>query len=87
MTPVNCYYNGHYYFTEVIGQLLFILVFINILGLQVWEDGVNKETYVEKMRNWQSLGNPILDRYLPLFLKNGPRSRIFESLVIEKISY
>jgi hypothetical protein len=69
---------------KIILLLLFISIFINILGLQVWEDGVNKETYIEKMRNWQSLGNPILDRYLPLFLKNGPRSRIFESLVIEK---
>lgn len=69
---------------KIIFALLFISIFINVLGLQVWEDGVNKETYVEMMQNWQSLGNPILDRYLPLFLKNGPRSRIFESLLIEK---
>lgn len=61
---------------------LLISLFINLLGLQVWEGHV--EDYVEKMKKWQPLGNPLFERYIPLFLKNGPRSPFLEHLLLEK---
>lgn len=81
-----------YIFKKLNFRLIIILVtlsiFVNILGLQTWEnniiDGNNiliNDTFQEKIDNIQFLYNPLYDYYLPLFLKNGPRSRIFEHLI------
>jgi len=75
--------------------LIFILVsiFVNILGLQYWESIqilITKPTmfpfeekYQQKFLNFQVLENPLFEHYLPLFLRNGPRSRVFESMLID----
>ncbi|MDI6826392.1 MAG: hypothetical protein QMD36_04350 [Candidatus Aenigmarchaeota archaeon] len=58
-------------------QLFLILsIFVNLLGLQFWE-GTDPAT------GYKILKNPIFDHYIPLSLKNGPRSMIFESLLFD----
>ncbi len=77
---------------------IFILLFIisaaiNFLGLQPAEDWaydwnnmeVNKE-WQNKQNSFQIIRNPLLEHYLPLTLKYGPRSNIFEQLINGYIS-
>lgn len=70
--------------------LIFYSIFVNFSGLQSLR-GDNaeildmktltiKQEYVGKINSFQILFNPLYDYYTPLFLKNGPRSRIFEHI-------
>lgn len=62
-------------------------IFVNFLLLQHGEDAISMmktSEYKEKLRNFQVLSNPLIDHYLPLFLKNGPRSILFENLLLNK---
>jgi hypothetical protein len=67
--------------------LILISIFLNFLGLQTPEDYVSdihtmamKKEYLDKQNTLESFPNPLLNYYLPLFLKYGPRSKIFENL-------
>lgn len=68
--------------------LLFALSFvINLAGLQQWEEKVSSVTgagmdqrYKDRVSSFTVLENPLIDRYLPLMLAFGPRSRLLESL-------
>ena len=69
--------------------LLCLSIFNNFLGLQVVRDefsgGKNiislDPQYEGNINNFAKIKNPIYDYYLPLFLKNGPRSRLLENIV------
>lgn len=70
---------------KVVSILALTSILVNIIGIQQPEDIIiNTETlyisdtYKEKQKNFGMLCNPIVDYYLPLFLRHGPRSRIFE---------
>jgi len=67
--------------------LVLISIFVNFLGLQNPEDYISdihtmamKKEYLEKLNTLEPFPNPLQSYYLPLFLKYGPRSRIFESI-------
>jgi len=65
---------------------LILSMLTNFLLLQYGEDMIHElpsEIYIEKLKNFQILSNPLLEHYLPLFLKNGPRSMLFESLILD----
>jgi hypothetical protein len=63
---------------KIVLIFLSISIFVSILSLQFWEsiDFFNVTSLYNNP-------NPIFNHYLPLFLKNGPRSRIFESLLFD----
>jgi hypothetical protein len=76
---------------KLIMPFIIISIFINFLGLQTlapfyhpFEPEIFKQQ-LEKTKSFQLMQNPIIDHYLPLFLKNGPRSRIFEELLNGKL--
>jgi len=67
--------------------LLSISVFINFLGLQISEEVAYnwfvrdiRDEWKYKQNSFEVIYNPILQHYLPLSLKYGPRSAIFEHL-------
>ena len=67
---------------------LILSVFINIIGLQPaeeyaydWERMDVKEEWIKAQDGYGIIFNPLLEHYLPLFLKHGPRSGIFENLI------
>jgi hypothetical protein len=82
------------YTLEKFNFKIFLLTFIfssfnNLLGLQGWWLSLDTlpnidKVYVEKIENFQVLGNPLLDYYFPLFKINGPRSILLENLLIDK---
>lgn len=68
--------------------MIFVLfsIFVNFVGLQTLipfpSVGLDlTPAYKNKVNSFEILANPIFENYIPLFLKNGPRSRIFESLL------
>lgn len=68
-------------------SLLIFSIFSNLLSLQIMEDSILdrdtllvSKTYNDKINLFQSLPDPLFNHYLPLFLKYGPRSMIFENL-------
>lgn len=73
---------------KIILFLMIISIFVNFLSLQYWdtiESEVSQlsQNMLEKFNKFQVLANPLFNHYLPLFLRNGPRSRIFESLLLD----
>jgi hypothetical protein len=71
----------------VVGILIIFSVFINFLSLQILEDTIiDSKTlliakeYQTRIETFQSLPNVVYQYYLPLFLKYGPRSMIFENI-------
>lgn len=64
--------------------LLFVIfsIIINLMGLQVWEGKVQINDVNKKMGTWEPLGNPVVNRYIPLTLKRGPRSVLLENLIL-----
>jgi len=84
-------------FTKIDKKIFFVLFFIsiiiNFLGLQPaeewaydWRNMDMRSDWLEKQNSFKILANPLLEHYLPLTLKNGPRSGIFEHLVNGYIS-
>jgi hypothetical protein len=80
---------------EKFGLKFFLPFFIaslitNLLGLQMWLSLENvlpppiDKTYVERVENFQIFANPLIEVYLPNFLRNGPRSLLFENLLFNK---
>lgn len=72
---------------------LLISIFINFLGLQPaeemaydWSKRDVKKEWLEKQNTFEIIYNPLVEHYLPLFLKYGPRSSIFEHLTNGYIS-
>jgi 4-amino-4-deoxy-L-arabinose transferase-like glycosyltransferase len=72
----------------VLGLFLLISIFNNVIGLQYPEAELLEKGGYETAPNYKSLENtfaimldPIHSHYLPLFMKYGPRSRIFENLI------
>jgi hypothetical protein len=72
---------------------LFISILINFLGLQPAEDWAYdwnsmdmREDWLIKQNSFEILANPLIEHYLPLALKYGPRSGIFEHLINGYIS-
>jgi len=62
-------------------------IFVNFLLLQYGEDTIsmmNPSQYEEKLKNFQVLSDPLINHYLPLFLRNGPRSILFENILLNK---
>lgn len=78
-------------FLILILSLVFLSIFINLLGLQPAEEdiydwktmGVKNE---DMINSFQIILNPLEYHYLPNFLKYGPRSWVFESLTNDFIS-
>jgi len=63
-------------------------LFTNLLGLQLWWPSLDNlpridEIYVKTVENFQFFRNPLLEDFLPLFIKNGPRSILFENLILK----
>jgi len=84
-------------FTKIDKKIFFVLFFIsiiiNFLGLQPaeewaydWRNMDMRSDWLEKQNSFKILANPLFEHYLPLTLKNGPRSGIFEHLVNGYIS-
>jgi len=76
---------------KLVLPLVFLSIFINSLGLQSAEDDMYdwnfmRPMYSNELNSFQTLGNPLLTHYLPMFLTNGPRSWVFENLVNGQIS-
>ena len=42
--------------------------------------------YEKKINTFRVIKNLLYDYYIPLFIRNGPRSSIFESLAMGKVS-
>lgn len=62
--------------------LLMVSTFHNFLGLEDTESaGLAYDYQKKQVEVLEIYPNPIYDHYLPLFLKNGPRSRILEGLL------
>jgi len=78
--------------------LVFLLIFysisINFIGLQIPRDEfmelgqfhISKEKEM-KLDSFQILTNPIYDYYIPLFLVNGPRSRLLEMIFNSNLNF
>jgi len=68
--------------------LLFLYsAFINFVGITPLRDELEDITHVrispefrDKVNSFEFLANPIYDSYLPMFLNNGVRSRLFEDV-------
>jgi len=68
--------------------LLFLYsTFVNLVGTAPVKDVIEDKTRVGiapefkgKIVSFEFLANPIYDYYLPMFLSNGPRSRLFEGV-------
>lgn len=63
-------------------------VLVNFLLLQYGEDTIgmmSPSDYMKKLENFQVLSNPLLDHYLPLSIANGPRSVLFENLLLKGV--
>jgi hypothetical protein len=80
---------------EKFGLKFFLPFFIaslitNLLGLQMWLSLENvlpppiDKTYVERVENFQIFANPLKDIYFPNFLRNGPRSLLFENFIFNR---
>lgn len=79
---------------RLISTLLLFSIFINLLGLQNFED-IMADKVLSQSSVYQSdilkgfdfkvIANPLHEHYWPLFIKNGPRSRIFENLLDDNI--
>ena len=74
--------------TKYLIPLFILSFFINLTGLQPAEEYAydwNKMEASEKILKYESsfkiLFNPLVEHYLPLFLKDGPRSPFFEHLI------
>lgn len=73
---------------KIVLILFCISAFFNILGFQFWESMILGEDmkieayFQEKILKFQIMANPIFDHFFPLFLKNGPRSIFFESIIL-----
>jgi hypothetical protein len=64
-----------------------ISVLHNFVGLGNWTEGIEVRFNYEK-NDWEIIKwikNPIYEHYLPAFIENGPRSRIFEQLIVGEI--
>jgi 4-amino-4-deoxy-L-arabinose transferase-like glycosyltransferase len=62
-------------------------IFVNLLGLQPAEDWAYDWNRMDMRADWHArqnsfgaLANPLLDHYWPRFLRDGPRSALFENL-------
>jgi len=64
-----------------------ISIFHNFIGLTgsysdvLRVEGVLEEKYVDDIKKGTIFENPLYDLYLPLFIRDGPRSKIFENLI------
>jgi hypothetical protein len=72
----------------IILSLIFYSIIVNFSGLQpMGEEIIDVKTnqmasqYKEKVNTFQIIKNPLYETYIPLFLRDGPRNRIFENLV------
>jgi hypothetical protein len=91
MLPIASIFDGTN--KNVIIALLTISIVINFLGLQPaeelaydWNTMDIRSDWLVKQNSFQVLANPLLDHYLPLTLKYGPRSAIFEHIVNGELS-
>jgi hypothetical protein len=57
-------------------------LFPNFIGLLPLEKGVtfDMEKYIQEIKSLTLFNNPLYEYYLPLFVRDGPRSRIFEAI-------
>ncbi|MEM5831944.1 MAG: hypothetical protein QXT38_01370 [Candidatus Aenigmatarchaeota archaeon] len=76
--------------TKFVYPFIIFSVFVNLLGLQRWTtleaelSGNITETYLKKIESFQPFTNVLMKKYLPRFIQNGPRSPLFENLVLER---
>jgi len=77
---------------KILKILIVISILINLSGLQKWVAiNENPATLVldynakEKVASLKIISSPIQEYYFPLFLTNGPRSKILESILDGKI--
>jgi len=77
---------------KILKILIVISILINLSGLQKWVAiNENPATLVldynakEKVASLKIISSPIQEYYFPLFLTNGPRSKILESVLDGKI--
>lgn len=68
---------------KIIVFLIILSISINFLGFQGWESK-SDEQIKERVTSFESVGNPLFDRYIPLTLRNGPRSILLENLLINR---
>jgi hypothetical protein len=75
---------------KIVIPFFLISLFNNLLGLQMWLSLENvlpppiDKTYVERVENFQIFANPLKDIYFPNFLRNGPRSLLFENFIFNR---
>lgn len=66
--------------------LILYSIFVNFAGLQTSKDelgsGPLSSEYEKKINTFEIIINPLYDYYIPNFIKDGPRSRIFESIFL-----
>lgn len=68
---------------------LILSLFTNLLGLQMWTSlecvlqSETGKTYFQKVENFQFFMNPLKEIYFPSFLRDGPRSLLFENLIFD----
>jgi hypothetical protein len=77
---------------KIIKILVIVSILVNLSSLQRWgvlNENLNTldldDVAKEKVASIQIISNPITQYYLPLFIDNGPRSRIFENILEGKI--
>ncbi|MEM5829477.1 MAG: hypothetical protein QW040_01780 [Candidatus Aenigmatarchaeota archaeon] len=76
---------------NLIKYLLFfacLSIFTNFLGLQTlapFLPNLPTPPIISQLNSFEILKNPLKEHYIPLFFKNGPRSRIFEEIISGKV--
>jgi len=70
--------------------VLLLTLILSSFSITQWEDELldpstvkMREKYEEGIDSFEILRNPISEHYIPIFLKNGLRSRIFEELLYD----
>lgn len=72
---------------KIVALAICFSIFANLLMLQYGEDTISRlgvNEYEERLKNFQILSNPLANHYFPLFVRNGPRSILFENLILNK---
>jgi len=69
--------------------LTLVSIIINLFGMQVLINEQHVEgipimvtsSYMDKMKTWQPVSNPLFTYYMPLFFRYGPRSILIEEIL------
>jgi len=71
---------------KILMTFVIISIIFNFVGVQAFRDNTYTDVIIfnERFHSFQPIANPIFERYIPMFIKLGPDSRLlFSSLGIK----